>query len=89
MACEVGLADRLNSELLPPPPVPFTVRRGDITHPLVAINALARNNANLRMGESLSSAGPNHYESHTFGLSLRLRCLPRKRKQLLKEQALL
>jgi len=64
MACEVGLADKLNSELLPPPPPPFTVRRGDITQPLVAINTLARNNANLRMAESLSSAGPNHYESH-------------------------
>ena len=89
MACEVGLADRLNSELLPPPPLPFTVRRGDITQPLVAINTLARNNANLRMGESLSSAGPNHYESHTFGLFLGVRCLPRKRKQLVKEQALL
>ena len=59
---EVGLADKLNSELLPPLPVPFTERRGDITQPLVAINTLARNNANLRMGESLSSAGPNHYE---------------------------
>jgi len=71
---EVGLADKLNSELLPPLPVPFTVRRGDITHPLVAINALARNNANLRMGESLSSAGPNHYESNRldclYGLSV-------------------
>jgi hypothetical protein len=89
MACEVGLADKLNSELLPPLPPPFTVRRGDITHPLVAINTLARNNANLRMGESLSLAGPNHYESHTFGLSLGVRCLPRKRKQLVKEQSLL
>jgi len=59
---EVGLADKLNSELLPPLPVPFTDRRGDITQPLVAINTLARNNANLRMGESLSLADPNHYE---------------------------
>ena len=58
MACDVGLADRLNSELPPPLPDPFTVRRGEITQPFVAINTLARNNANLRMGESLSSAGP-------------------------------
>jgi len=51
---EVGLADKLNSELLPPLPVPFTVRRGEITQPFVTMNRLARNNANLRMGVSLS-----------------------------------
>ena len=67
---EVGLADKLNSELLPPPPLPETVRRGEITQPLVTMNRLASNNANLRMGESLSSAGPNNYESNTFGFSL-------------------
>jgi hypothetical protein len=82
---EVGLADKLNSELLPPLPVPFTERRGDITQPFATINTLVRNNANLRMGESLSSAGPNHYESHTFGLSLGVRCLPRNGKQLVRE----
>jgi len=54
MTWEVGLADKLNSELLPPLPVPFTVRRGEITQPFAAINRLARNNANLRMGVSLS-----------------------------------
>jgi hypothetical protein len=66
MLCEVGLAVKLNSELLPPPPVPFTVRRGDITQPFATINTLARNNAKLRMGESLSSAGPNNYERNTL-----------------------
>lgn len=54
ITCEVGLADKLNSELLPPPVVDPTVRRGDITQPFVAINRLASNNANLRMEESLS-----------------------------------
>jgi hypothetical protein len=54
ITCEVGLADKLNSELLPPLPVPFTVRRGEITQPFVTMNRLARNNANLRMGVSLS-----------------------------------
>ena len=58
IAWEVGLADKLNSELLPPPPVPFTVRRGDITQPFAIINRLATNNANLRMQESLFAAGP-------------------------------
>ena len=55
---EVGLADKLNSELLPPPPVPFTVRRGDITQPFAIINRLATNNANLRMQESLFASVP-------------------------------
>jgi len=55
---DVGLADRLNSELLPPPPLDPTVRRGDITQPFVTINKLASNNANLRMEESLSSVDP-------------------------------
>lgn len=54
---EVGLADKLNSELLPPP-VPFTVRRGDITQPFAIINRLATNNANLRMQESLFASVP-------------------------------
>ena len=56
IAWEVGLADKLNSELLPPPPVPLTVRRGDITQPFAIINRLATNNANLRMQESLFAA---------------------------------
>ncbi len=55
---EVGLADKLNSELLPPPPVPFTVRRGDITQPFAMINKLATNTANLRMWESLFASDP-------------------------------
>ena len=55
---EVGLADKLNSELLPPLPVPFTVRRGEITQPFAAINRLARNNANLLMGVSLPRPFP-------------------------------
>jgi len=54
---EVGFADKLNSELLPPPPVPFTLRRGDITQPFAMINRLATNNANLRMQESLFASG--------------------------------
>jgi hypothetical protein len=66
---EVGLADKLNSEL-PPLPVEPTLRRGEITQPFVTMNMLARNNANLRMGVSLSSAVPNNYESNTFGFSL-------------------
>ena len=86
---EVGLADSENSELLPPLPPPETVRRGDITQPFATINILASNNANLRMGESLSSAGPNNYDGNTFGLSLGVRCLPGKRKQLVKEWAVL
>ena len=57
---DVGLADKENSELLPPPLVDPTVRRGEITQPFAMINTLARNNANLRMGESLSSADPNN-----------------------------
>ena len=52
----VGFADKLNSELLPPlPGVDPTFRRGEITQPLATINRLATNNANVRMGESLSS----------------------------------
>ena len=47
---EVGLADKENSELPPPLPVPDpTVRRGDITQPFAMINRLASNTANLRM----------------------------------------
>jgi len=86
---EVGLADKLNSELLPPLPVPFTERRGDITQPFVAINTLVRNNANLRMGNLFPRPVPIIMRSHTFGLSLWVRCFPRKRKQLVKEQGLL
>jgi hypothetical protein len=52
---EVGLADKVNSELLPLPVVDPTVRRGDITQLFVMINRLASNNATLRMEESLSS----------------------------------
>ena len=85
MTWEVGLADKLNSELLPPPPVPFTERRGDITQPFAMINRLATNNANLRMQESLSPAGPNQYVSNTFRLSSWIKCLPGRRKQLVKE----
>ena len=83
---EVGLADKENSELLPPPLVDPTVRRGEITQPFATIKRIDSNKANLRIGESLSSAGPNHYESNTFGLSLALRCLPGKRKQLVKSE---
>jgi hypothetical protein len=50
---EVGLADKLNSELPPLPGVEPTVRRGEITQPFVTMNRLASNNANLRMGVSL------------------------------------
>jgi hypothetical protein len=89
MIWDVGLAAKENSELLPPPVVEPTVRRGDITQPFATINTLATKNANLRMGESLSSAGPNNYESNTFGLSLAVRCLPGKRKQLVKSWAIL
>jgi len=85
MTWEVGLADKLNSELLPPPPVPFTLRRGDITQPFAMINRLATNNANLRMQESLSPAGPNQYVSNTFRLSSWIKCLPGISKQLVKE----
>jgi len=47
--CDVGLADKENSELLPPPPDPFTVRRGEITQPLAMRNSAANSSANLRM----------------------------------------
>ena len=68
---EVGLADKVNSELLPPlPVVDPTVRRGEITQPFATINRLASNNANLRMEESLFSADSNNNESNTLGLSL-------------------
>jgi hypothetical protein len=46
---DVGLADKLNSELLPLPVFDPTVRRGDITQPFAMINRLASNTANLRM----------------------------------------
>ena len=55
MTWEVGLADKENSELLPPlPVVELTVRRGEITHPLFRINTIASKNANVRIGDSLS-----------------------------------
>ena len=47
--CDVGLADKENSELLPPPPEPLTVRRGEITQPFATRNRVANNSANLRM----------------------------------------
>ena len=73
---DVGLADKLNSELLPPPPVELTLRRGEITQPFVMINRLATNTANLRMGESLFASGRNQYVSNTFRLSLGIKCFP-------------
>jgi hypothetical protein len=50
--CDVGLADKENSELLPPPPDPFTVRRGEITQPFVTRNSAANSSANLRIDSS-------------------------------------
>jgi hypothetical protein len=48
--CDLGLADKENSELLPPPPPePLTVRRGEITQPFVTRNSAANSSANLRM----------------------------------------
>src|SRR6266853_3232910 len=49
MDCEVGLADKENSELLPPLPEPPTVRRGEITQPFAMKNSAANSSANLRM----------------------------------------
>jgi hypothetical protein len=49
MDCDVGLADKENSELLPPLPEPPTVRRGEITQPFAMKNNAANSNANLRM----------------------------------------
>jgi hypothetical protein len=49
MDCDVGLADKENSELLPPLPEPFTVRRGEITQPFAMKNSAANSSANLRM----------------------------------------
>ena len=62
------MADKENSELLPPPLLDPTVRRGDITQPFAMINRVAKA-ANLRMRISFS-AGPNNNVSNTFGLSL-------------------
>jgi len=50
IAWEVGLADKLNSELPPPPVVDPTVRRGEITQPVAMIKSNDSNEANLRMG---------------------------------------
>lgn len=47
--CVVGLADKENSELLPPLPEPFTLRRGEITQPFATRNSAANSSANLRM----------------------------------------
>src|SRR5215467_7981861 len=47
--CVVGLADKENSELLPPLPEPFTVRRGEITQPFATRNSAANSSANLSM----------------------------------------
>jgi hypothetical protein len=47
--CDVGLADKENSELLPPPPDPLTLRRGEITQPFATRNSAANSSANLRM----------------------------------------
>jgi len=49
MDCDVGLADKENSELLPPLPEPPTVRRGEITQPFAMKNSAANSSANLRM----------------------------------------
>ena len=49
---EVGLAESENSELLPPLPVPDTLRRGEITQPFAMIKSNDSNEANLRMGIS-------------------------------------
>src|SRR6266571_7916001 len=49
MDCDVGLADKENSELLPPLPESFTVRRGEITQPFATRNNVANSSANLRM----------------------------------------
>jgi hypothetical protein len=47
---DVGLADRVNSELLPPLPEPDpTVRRGEITHPWATSSRTVKKNASLRM----------------------------------------
>jgi hypothetical protein len=47
--CDVGSADKENSELLPPPPEPVTVRRGEITQPFATRNNVANSSANLRI----------------------------------------
>jgi hypothetical protein len=47
--CDVGSADKENSELLPPPPDPVTVRRGEITQPFATRNSVANSSANLCM----------------------------------------
>lgn len=50
MDCDVGLADKENSELRPPPlPEPLTLRRGEITQPFAMRNSVANRSANLRM----------------------------------------
>jgi len=50
--CDVGLADKENSELLPPLPEPFTLRRGEITQPFATRNSAANSSANLRIDSS-------------------------------------
>ena len=53
--CDVGLADKENSELLPPLPEPFTVRRGEITQPFATRNSAANSSAILRIDSSFPS----------------------------------
>ncbi len=86
---EVGLAESENSELLPPLPVPETLRRGEITQPFAMIKSNDSNEANLRMGNLFPRPVPITYESNTFGLFLVVRCLPGNRKQLVKSWTIL
>ena len=62
---EVGLAESENSELLPPLPVPDTLRRGEITQPFTMIKKINSNKANLRMGSLFPRPVPT-YESNTL-----------------------
>ena len=63
---EVGLAESENSELLPPLPVPETLRRGEITQPFAMIKSNDSNEANLRMGSLFPRPVPITYESNTL-----------------------
>ena len=87
---EVGLADKQNSELLPPLP------RTD--HRTARRNHAAVCRRSIDMPETMPTYAwenlfprpvPITYESNTFGLSLVVRCLPGKRKQLVKSWAIL
>lgn len=55
MDCDVGLADNENSELPPPLPEPFTVRRGEITQAFAIRNSAASRSPNLRMNPLFSA----------------------------------